>query len=504
MKNKCYALVVFYTLGFSPFVGQIGAVAYAELDQEGTNPITETDTARVANATPDGDEVPLAPEAPSGAPHTELVKVDPFSIAGLEKAKQEALDLISKRRRAGKMVLGPDSYFIDKWRKRYQTDNGPLTLAHTRHKILVCNRIANAMQEIATQGADAAKMQADWIVRLPQLLAELKKEDDNSNSYLDNQEGQVWQQFLDEWRNDVVNKAPRRFKDALIEAAYQITKAGLGIETARDQVAAASAAAEIAAAEKAAAEKAALGFGPGMLIATVPIGFRNSSNRQIERVVRPDFLLDQSLVRKEREDDLPYRLILTCLWAMADESGRFSLQPSDLKNQIALFDRTPWADGRIEEALFNLQKYGFIQTSAGYGVFPGFEGDVEPVRSTTVDPLLARQALTMGIAILVFGIGIIVLQVFAVLRNSGTWDELALKSIGLTLLITAGIFILVAGYDKEQVNPLFALLGSLAGYLLGKDSRPRRPKRKPSAPQRNAEAPSATAEAPSQENAATQ
>jgi hypothetical protein len=38
----------------------------------------------------------------------------------------------------------------------------------------------------------------------------------------------------------------------------------------------------------------------------------------------------------------------------------------------------------------------------------------------------------------------------------------------VTIIITAGLFLMTAGYSSEQIAPMYGLLGTVVGYLLGK------------------------------------
>jgi hypothetical protein len=61
------------------------------------------------------------------------------------------------------------------------------------------------------------------------------------------------------------------------------------------------------------------------------------------------------------------------------------------------------------------------------------------------------------------------LQILVMLRQNKYWDTWAIKIVGLTLVITAGLFLIVAGYSQDQVAPMMGILGTVVGYLLGKD-----------------------------------
>jgi hypothetical protein len=76
-------------------------------------------------------------------------------------------------------------------------------------------------------------------------------------------------------------------------------------------------------------------------------------------------------------------------------------------------------------------------------------------------------ALTLGV--LVFGAVLIGLEMLLVCKQPGWTSGATLKLLGLTLLVTAGMFLIVAGFDQIQIASMIGLLGSLAGYLLGKE-----------------------------------
>jgi hypothetical protein len=89
-----------------------------------------------------------------------------------------------------------------------------------------------------------------------------------------------------------------------------------------------------------------------------------------------------------------------------------------------------------------------------------------------LDPEAVKLAMTLGIGILIFSLVIIALEILVILKRKQLWDEMAFKVVGLTLLINAGLFLIVTGYTQDQMNPMFGLLGALSGYLLGKDAKP--------------------------------
>jgi hypothetical protein len=82
------------------------------------------------------------------------------------------------------------------------------------------------------------------------------------------------------------------------------------------------------------------------------------------------------------------------------------------------------------------------------------------------------NAMTMSVGILLFGVVIIALATYLIRR--GTATDSVLKIFGAILIVVSAIFLVVAGYSDQQIAPVIGLLGTIAGYLLGKESAPER------------------------------
>ena len=52
--------------------------------------------------------------------------------------------------------------------------------------------------------------------------------------------------------------------------------------------------------------------------------------------------------------------------------------------------------------------------------------------------------------------------------SEGSYNLLLVTFILITLIITATLFLITAGYDNNQIAPAIGLFGTVAGYLLGK------------------------------------
>lgn len=94
--------------------------------------------------------------------------------------------------------------------------------------------------------------------------------------------------------------------------------------------------------------------------------------------------------------------------------------------------------------------------------------------STTTDnasPLTwwsVNDAMTISAAVLIFGL--IISLTIGYLLAKGKQPEHLLRTFGTILIIISAVFLVVAGYSDKQIAPVMGLLGTIAGYLLGKSS----------------------------------
>jgi len=94
------------------------------------------------------------------------------------------------------------------------------------------------------------------------------------------------------------------------------------------------------------------------------------------------------------------------------------------------------------------------------------KGTAEETVSRWHEPL----EMVYGVSVLVFGAVIIAMEI-RLLRSRPSWDaSWYLKTVGLTLVLTGGLFLIVAGFTQQQIAPMMGLLGTVAGYLLGKEA----------------------------------
>lgn len=87
-------------------------------------------------------------------------------------------------------------------------------------------------------------------------------------------------------------------------------------------------------------------------------------------------------------------------------------------------------------------------------------GTMPPWWSTT-------NAMTLSSAVLVFGFFVILIAAYLI--KSGKSAESVLRIFGTILIVVSSLFLVVAGYSDKQIAPVLGLLGTIVGYLLGKE-----------------------------------
>jgi hypothetical protein len=77
----------------------------------------------------------------------------------------------------------------------------------------------------------------------------------------------------------------------------------------------------------------------------------------------------------------------------------------------------------------------------------------------------------MPIVVLGFGLSLMIAEIW---RMEMGWGTASIRIVGLTLVVTAALFILMmpsslVTLTPERVTVAFSLLAAIAGYLFGKD-----------------------------------
>jgi hypothetical protein len=91
--------------------------------------------------------------------------------------------------------------------------------------------------------------------------------------------------------------------------------------------------------------------------------------------------------------------------------------------------------------------------------------------STGRDGFLTDVEFDLSMSVLLFGILVLCMEVYLIKIKQIGHDYIA-KIILVTLIVTGTLFLITAGYNNDQIAPATGLLGTIAGYLLGKTSAP--------------------------------
>ena len=75
-----------------------------------------------------------------------------------------------------------------------------------------------------------------------------------------------------------------------------------------------------------------------------------------------------------------------------------------------------------------------------------------------------------SVAVLVFGFLVLRMQVQFYSIRELKWDGNVHRSFVATLVIIAGLFLISAGFNQDQIAPVIGLLGTVVGYVLGSSS----------------------------------
>ena len=94
-----------------------------------------------------------------------------------------------------------------------------------------------------------------------------------------------------------------------------------------------------------------------------------------------------------------------------------------------------------------------------------------PKATQAITPPISTLEYNLSLVVLAFGLVIIIGEV--ILAGIKIIDnDNAIKIILITLIITGTLYLITTGYSNAQIAPAFGLYGTIAGYLLGKMSKP--------------------------------
>jgi hypothetical protein len=108
------------------------------------------------------------------------------------------------------------------------------------------------------------------------------------------------------------------------------------------------------------------------------------------------------------------------------------------------------------------QEYGPIETA------------ISDKKTSDTDIMIIKPRsdieIYLSVAVLAFGLILIIFTGVVALKKNSGWDQEATRIFAVSVIVTAGLFLITAGYSDQQIAPMFGLLGTMIGYLLGKPS----------------------------------
>jgi hypothetical protein len=125
---------------------------------------------------------------------------------------------------------------------------------------------------------------------------------------------------------------------------------------------------------------------------------------------------------------------------------------------------TPTASSQIDS------KIAQAQQNADYisGLIATQEATPAPAAVVKTHWWTADNAMTISSTVLFFGLCVMFMSARALMR--GIPAASVLRLFGMLTIIVMSVFLIVAGYNTEQVAPVVGLLGTLAGYLVGRSA----------------------------------
>lgn len=94
------------------------------------------------------------------------------------------------------------------------------------------------------------------------------------------------------------------------------------------------------------------------------------------------------------------------------------------------------------------------------------EGEPDMLEGEAVIPKTEYE-YQLSFGILVFGLILVIIEMYLIVKRDINAED-AIKFIVITIIITSTLFLIIAGYTNTQIAPAMGLLGTIAGYLLGK------------------------------------
>ena len=91
--------------------------------------------------------------------------------------------------------------------------------------------------------------------------------------------------------------------------------------------------------------------------------------------------------------------------------------------------------------------------------------------------VMTSYEIFLSLSVLIFGLIVMGIELYLMKVNNFDQNQ-TIKFVLVTLIITSALFLIAAGFSNNQIAPAMGLLGTVAGYLLGRGDTPANEKTK--------------------------
>lgn len=85
--------------------------------------------------------------------------------------------------------------------------------------------------------------------------------------------------------------------------------------------------------------------------------------------------------------------------------------------------------------------------------------------------VMTSYEILLSLSVLIFGLIVMGIELYLMKVNKFDQNQ-TIKFVLVTLIITSALFLIAAGFSNNQIAPAMGLLGTVAGYLLGRGDTP--------------------------------
>lgn len=89
-------------------------------------------------------------------------------------------------------------------------------------------------------------------------------------------------------------------------------------------------------------------------------------------------------------------------------------------------------------------------------------------RNKDLHRYLESQEFFLGITILLFSL-LLVISIVILFKSGSLQETTFYRLFLLSLVVTSSLFLIVSGFDQNQITPVIGLLGTITGYVLGRN-----------------------------------